>query len=79
MYNQVVAHIQTALMHRRDQPVAGGHRGQGMIQGMLTRQAAIQAYTDVFQILGLISLALVPFMFLLKRTGSGAGETPALH
>lgn len=77
-YNQALAHVRAALMHRGIGPSQATTEARELIEGMLTRQAAMQAYADVFQILGLISLALVPFMFLLKKTKSQAGAT-GLH
>lgn len=79
VYSQVIAHIRTVLMHRGVSPSQAATQASGVIQSMLTRQAAIKAYGDVFQILGIISLALVPFMFLLKKTRSDADRLPGLH
>jgi len=79
VYNYALDHIQAALMHRGISPSQAPTLASGVIQSMLTRQAAIKAYDDVFQILGFISLVLVPFMFLLKKAKRGATEIRAIH
>lgn len=78
-YNRAVAHVQTVLMHRGVSPSQAAIQTSAILEGLLTKQAAIKAYDDVFQLLGLLSLALVPFMFLLKKTRPGAGGSPGLH
>ena len=41
--------------------------GPGHDTGELVRQSSIVAYADVFQLLGIISLAVIPFMFLFEE------------
>jgi DHA2 family multidrug resistance protein len=79
VYSQIAAHIQTGLAHRGADPSQAAAQTAGIIQSMLTRQAAIQAYGDVFQILGVISLAVVPFMFLLRKVKQGTGMPAGAH
>jgi hypothetical protein len=50
-----------------------------VIYNTLLSQAAIQAYTDVFRILGIVCLALIPTMFLLKKIKQSPGAMPAAH
>ena len=79
VYNQAAARVLAALMHRGISTSQAATGAREVIQGTLTQQSAMQAYTDVFQILGLISLVLVPFMFLVKRTKAEAGGPVGLH
>jgi len=79
IYEQAVSGIQAALTFRGVNPSQAATQAVGIIQGMLVRQATMQAYTDAFRILGIISLILIPFMFLLRRVRQGAERTPALH
>jgi hypothetical protein len=37
------------------------------------------AYNDTFRTLGIISLAIIPLMFLLKSAKRGATGMPAVH
>lgn len=79
IYEQAVTHARNLLIYRGVSPSQAGTEAMGLIQRMLGSQAAIKAYTDVFQTLGLISLVMVPFMFLLKKTGPGATRPQGLH
>jgi MFS transporter, DHA2 family, multidrug resistance protein len=44
-----------------------------MVQGMLQRQAAMLAYLDNFHVLGYVILAMLPMVFLMKKTKSSGG------
>ncbi|MGE5297389.1 MAG: DHA2 family efflux MFS transporter permease subunit [Solirubrobacterales bacterium] len=79
LYSHALGHIQAGLIQRGVNPTLAQTQASGVIQSMLVRQASIKAYGDVFQILGLISFALVPFLFLLKKTKPGAGAPPGVH
>jgi MFS transporter, DHA2 family, multidrug resistance protein len=79
VYERAVSGIQSALIHRGVAPSQVPHWAQGVIQGQLARQSAMLAYADVFQLLGIISLAVIPFMFLLKKIKQGAGAMPGMH
>jgi MFS transporter, DHA2 family, multidrug resistance protein len=41
-------------------------QAQGLVYGSVIRQASMQAYVDVFWLLGITFLALIPLMFLMK-------------
>jgi DHA2 family multidrug resistance protein len=79
IYHQMVAGIQAALIYRGVPPSQADTQALGVVQGMLVRQATMQAYVDVFQLLGIISVALIPFMFLVKKVRQGAGAPPGMH
>jgi MFS transporter, DHA2 family, multidrug resistance protein len=44
-----------------------------IIQGAIARQAAMLSYIDCFQFLGVAILAMVPMVFLMKKTKPGGG------
>ncbi|MGC2198298.1 MAG: DHA2 family efflux MFS transporter permease subunit [Terriglobales bacterium] len=44
-----------------------------VVQGMLQRQAAMLAYLDNFHVLAYIILAMIPTVFLMKKTKSSGG------
>jgi DHA2 family multidrug resistance protein len=48
-------------------PDAGG-QAQGAIYGTLLKQSSMLAFSDAFWIMGILFLAIVPLMFLIKRT-----------
>jgi DHA2 family multidrug resistance protein len=79
VYERAVSGIQTALTYRGVNPSQAGAGALRVLYGALVSQAAIKAYTDVFQLLGIISLVLIPSMFLLKKIKQGAGGMPGVH
>jgi MFS transporter, DHA2 family, multidrug resistance protein len=44
-----------------------------VVQNMVQRQAAVLAYIDNFYVLGFVILAMVPMVFLMKKTKSSGG------
>ena len=54
------------------------HQTQQLAYNMLQQQAASLAYVDTFQLLTVISLACIPFVFLLRNVAIKNGGT-AMH
>jgi hypothetical protein len=48
-----------------------------MLSGMLQRQAGILSYIDVFLMLCLIFLAILPLILIMKRPPRGAARVAA--
>ena len=48
-------------------------RAYALIQGTAQRQATMLAYIDCFQFLGLAILAMIPMVFLMKKSKPGGG------
>jgi len=48
-------------------PVTATRETQAMVWGMVEKQAAMIAYIDVFRVLTLLFLLVIPFVFLLKK------------
>jgi DHA2 family multidrug resistance protein len=46
---------------------------------MIERQAAMLAYVDDFRVLAWVSLAIVPFMFLMKKMRPHKAGSAAMH
>jgi hypothetical protein len=74
-----VSGLQAVLTWRGFDPTQAHAGALRVLYNALLSQAAIQAYTDVFRLLGLVCLALIPCMFLLKKIRQGAGGMPAGH
>ena len=49
-------------------PVQAAKQAQGLLYGLLQRQASMLAIVDDFWLLGLAFLLLVPLMFLMKKS-----------
>jgi len=58
-------------------PVAGP-AALAYINGMITKQALFIAYLDDFKLMMIITFAILPLLFFMKR-GSKADETPMVH
>jgi DHA2 family multidrug resistance protein len=48
-------------------------QAQGMIYGAMQQQAAMLSFNEVFWILGVAFLAVIPLLFLMKKTGPVKG------
>jgi DHA2 family multidrug resistance protein len=48
-------------------------QGYALIQGTVERQATMLAYLDCFRLLGFAILAMVPVVFLMKKSKPGGG------
>jgi MFS transporter, DHA2 family, multidrug resistance protein len=42
------------------------HQAQGLLYGMVQREASMQAFIDGFWVLGVIFLAIIPVMLILR-------------
>ncbi len=67
------------LMSQGSNPVQALNQAHGLIYGNLVRQATMLAYTDTFWLLGLTFLAMIPFMFLMKKIQLRAAPTAPVH
>jgi len=54
-------------------PLGGSPTAWAIIQGGLARQASMMAYVDNFFLLGIVILAMVPVVFLMKKSRPGGG------
>jgi MFS transporter, DHA2 family, multidrug resistance protein len=48
-------------------------RAYALVQGTAARQATMLAYIDCFQFLGFAILAMIPMVFLMKKSKPGGG------
>ena len=72
-------HGLTAMLHIRGSSMAmAAQQAQGILYGELQRQSAMLAFIDVYWILGMVCLAMIPLMFLMKRSRP-ASTTPLSH
>jgi DHA2 family multidrug resistance protein len=67
------------LMSQGSNPVQALNQAHGLVYGNLVRQATMLAYTDTFWLLGLTFLALIPFMFLMKKVKLRAAPATPAH
>jgi DHA2 family multidrug resistance protein len=67
------------LMAGGSDPVQALNQAHGLLYGNLIRQASMLAYTDTFWLLGLTFLAMIPFMFLMKKVQLRGPATAPAH
>jgi len=66
-----------SLVGHGTNPADAQQQAYAVVQNMVERQATMLAYIDNFHTLGYIILAMIPLVFLMKRTKAG-GEM-AVH
>jgi DHA2 family multidrug resistance protein len=54
-------------------------QAQALLYGMIGRQATMLAFVDDFRTLAWVSLAIVPFMFLMKKMRPHKAGSAAMH
>ncbi len=54
-------------------------RARGLIYSELLRQSAILSYVDIFWLLAMTCLAMIPLMFLMKKVRPGQGAAVTAH
>jgi DHA2 family multidrug resistance protein len=72
-YRDALAHT-TALAqaHGASLPDAAA-QASGLLYGTLQRQAGMLAFSDAFWVMGALFLAIIPLMFLMKKSGPVKG------
>jgi DHA2 family multidrug resistance protein len=56
----------------------GGSRSVAALYGIVERQAALLSFVEAFRIMGIVFIAIVPLVLLMKKAKSG-GRPPAVH
>ena len=54
-------------------PAQAAAQAHGLIYNMVQQQAAMLSFNEVFWVLGVAFLAVIPLMFLMKKTGPVKG------
>jgi DHA2 family multidrug resistance protein len=69
---------QLAIAHGANSTQAAA-QAQGMIYNTMQQQAAMLSFNEVFWVLGILFLAVIPLMFLMKKTGPVKGAVQNLY
>ena len=69
--------MQQMMMSRGGDAVAAAHQARAMIFGLVQREAAMISYNTIFKALGVMFLALLPFIFLMRRPSAKAPAVAA--
>jgi DHA2 family multidrug resistance protein len=71
-YNAVVTGLQRSYLAGSASAADALHQAQATIYAMVQQQAAMLSYIDSFWMFGVIFLALLPLVFLMRRPAPGA-------
>ncbi len=74
----MMANLQAMFVSKGSDPVTAQHQAYGAIFGMVSRQAAMVAFNQTFELLGAVFVAVLPLIFLMKRPTHKAGPA-AMH
>ncbi|HEY6291078.1 MAG TPA: DHA2 family efflux MFS transporter permease subunit [Terriglobia bacterium] len=69
----VMNQIQGAFTVGGADPVTAGHRAYSALWGMVLQQATMMSYNDVFRLLGVLFLGMLPLIFLMKKPKAAGG------
>src|SRR5262249_24804796 len=70
----MLAATRDAFIRAGSDPVTATNRAYAAVAGLVRRQATMVSFVEVFTLLGIIFLLLVPLVFLMKRP---RGKAPA--
>jgi DHA2 family multidrug resistance protein len=73
-YQTAMSNAERMLQTGGADPSQATAQAHGMIYGMVQQQAAMLSFNEVFWILGVVFLAVIPLMFLMKKTGPVKGH-----
>ena len=73
-YQNYLQSITSMLIQKGVSAAQATAQAPAMIYGMVQRQAAMLAFIDVFWVLGVTFLALIPLMFVMKTVPPAKGE-----
>jgi DHA2 family multidrug resistance protein len=66
---QVLGHISQMMQHEGLDSVTAGHKAHALLYQMLQQQAALLSYVEVFHIMGILFLVIIPLILLMRRRG----------
>ncbi len=73
-YQTAQAQISQVLTLKGASPVDAAVQAQGVIYGTAVRHATMLAFADVFWVMAILFLAIIPLMLMMRRGGAVKGE-----
>jgi DHA2 family multidrug resistance protein len=70
---EMLSRLQSAFEARGADAATASREALAVVWGMVQRQAAVQSFLDVFRLLGILVLCMIPLVLLMRRPRS-AGE-----
>jgi DHA2 family multidrug resistance protein len=74
----MMEHLKALFISAGADPVTAAQRAYAATFGLVLRQAAMISFLDAFWILGVMFIAVIPLIFLMKKP-AGHGEEVSLH
>jgi MFS transporter, DHA2 family, multidrug resistance protein len=75
-YNSMIAGTSSNLMNHGASATQAAAQAQGMVLGLVQRQAEMMAFVDNFKFLGVVFFAVIPIMVMMKRPKMRGGAVP---
>lgn len=72
-WGSTLAHMAALLQSQGSSAADAMVKAQGMLYGLVQRQAAMLAFADAFWLMGLVFLGILPLLLFMKRTGRPNG------
>ncbi|HEX9490616.1 MAG TPA: DHA2 family efflux MFS transporter permease subunit, partial [Stellaceae bacterium] len=76
-YDQTIQAMQQAFAATTGNAADALQKAQALLYATVQKQAAMLSYIDSFWVMGVIFIALVPLLFLMKKPQPGAAAPPA--
>jgi DHA2 family multidrug resistance protein len=76
-YQSALAGAARLLTQKGSDPVQASRQAQGLIYGQLQRQSTMLGFIDVFHLMGIVFLCMIPLMLFMKKVKAGHGQAPA--
>ncbi|MGA2481784.1 MAG: DHA2 family efflux MFS transporter permease subunit [Candidatus Acidiferrales bacterium] len=71
---QMLQALQQYFFSRGADPAVASHQAQAAVFSMVEQQASMLAYNNVFQVLGLMFLGMIPLILLMKKPTTQGGR-----
>lgn len=75
-YHSFVSGVQYRLVAAGSSMAEAASQATGLVYGTAQKQAAMLAFVDNFKMLGVVFLAVIPIMVLLRKPKAKAGDVP---
>jgi len=72
-YRDTVARVASVLVAHGSGPPDAAQGAAGVVYGTLLKQSSMLAFADAFWVMAVLFIAIIPLMFLLKKTGPARG------
>ena len=73
----MLAQMRGAMMASGADVVTATNRAYAAVFGLVVKQAAMVAFVGIFQLMGIVFIALVPLVLIMQRPKRGAAVTGA--